>query len=96
MMVPKTAVYAVLAVALGYLLVSAVPNRLATMQRGTRPLPEGRDEAYGLRGEAAGSRKGVEPQLSPSSSGGVLALGLWMVDLLIALGVYFVVKRRLS
>lgn len=92
----KAAVYAVLAVALGYLLISVVPNRLVDLEGETPPLPAPAEEVYGLDDEKRLATKGVEPQVSRGGVWGwAFAFGVWMVDLLIALGIYFAVKRRL-
>ena len=97
MMESKVAVYAVLAVALGYLLISVVPNRLVDLGGETPPIPAPAEEVYGFGDEERQAIKGVEPRLSTGGMwDGAFALGIWMVDLLIALGVYLAVKRRLS
>lgn len=94
MMESKAVIYAVLAVAIGYLLISVVPNRLTAIQE--EPSRSDREEVFGL--EEKPSIKGPEP-LPPTQRGVwdvAQALGIWIVDLMIALGVYFAVKRRLS
>lgn len=93
----KTVLYVVLAVFLGYFLISDIPSRLASLPEETpRSVPE---EVLGLDLEEP-LAKGLEPPLlGPASRGvwdGAVALGIWIVDLMVALGVYFVVKRRIS
>lgn len=112
----KVVVYAVLAVALGYLLVSAVPDRLAALrgvtQRGGAEEMESLgaeeaapgEESLGVPDEVKGeiseleTAEGVEPELATPRGGWdtAVSLGVWVINLMLALGVYFVVKRRLS
>jgi len=107
----------VIAVALGYLLISAVPDRLSSLQRVKRP--KGAEEMESIvveEGESVESEFRVVPDESISVLGdeltadvaelekgapkavwdGAIVLGVWMINLIIALGVYFIVKRRLS
>ena len=102
----KSAVYAVLAVAIGYLLISVVPNRLEDLGGGKPPIRAPAEEAFGLGDEESKSIESAEEGLRIESAeprfstggvwGGAYALGLWVVNLLIALGAYLVVKRRLA
>ena len=122
MMESKAVIYTVIAVALGYLLISAVPDRLASLQRVTRP--RGAEEMESVvveEKESTESESRVAPDESISTLGdeltaevselevseleiaaprgvwdGAIALGVWMINLIVALGVYFIVKRRLS
>lgn len=95
-MASKTAVYVLFAVALGYLLISAVPNRLVDLGGGMPPIRAPTGEIQGFGDEEMQAAEGAEPRLSTVSLWeGASALGVWMVDLVIALGVYFAVRRRL-
>jgi len=117
MMESKVVIYTVIAVALGYLLISAVPDRLASLQRVTRPRgAEDMESVVVEEKESTESESRVAPDESISAFGdeltaevselekaapggvwdGAIALGVWMINLMIALGVYFIVKRRLS
>jgi hypothetical protein len=114
MMESKAVVYAVLAVAIGYLLVSAVPNRLTALRGDSiRSIPEEiqSPEVEGIvtdkeslksYGEETSASKdettgGLEPELVSNRGGAwVNVLGVWFVNLSIALGIYFAVKHRLS
>lgn len=113
----KALVYTVLAVALGYFLISAVPNQMETLQ-GVRQL-RGSVESESLSVEAPESTGSKSPsaldesvsvlrdsvtveefEIEKAPLGGVregaVTVGLWMTNLMIALAVYFLVKRRLS
>ena len=115
----KMFVYAVIAVALGYLLVSTVPEQLAalqgeTMRAVTEPKITGEEterlseeveplneETYDAAKSAADAAKAAaeEAEVTAGLSKGVdiaATISLWTVNLLIALGVYFIAKRRLS
>ena len=94
MMESKAIIYAVLAVALGYLLISVVPSRLAAVPE--ENLRSERGDAFSLA--EAPPVAGSEAQPPPESGIWSITqtLGVWIVDLMIALGVYLVVKRRLS
>ena len=117
MMESKAVIYAVIAVALGYILISAVPDRLASLQRVTQP--RGAEEMESLvleepESTESESRDALDESISALSEDltadvaelekaaprgvwdGAIALGVWMINLMIALGVYFIVKRRLS
>jgi len=108
----KATVYAVLAVALGYLLISIAPSRLADLGRPQAlTAPAGEPSGFGVE-EAPKSVEGdrsqesaegvqslgdAEPGLSAGGLwDGAYAVGMWMVDLMLALGVYLAVRRRLS
>jgi len=117
MMESKAVIYAVIAVALGYILISAVPDRLASlqgvMQRGgakdmeslVLEEPESTDSESRDALDESISTLSDEltadiAELEIAAPGGVwdgaIALGVWMINLMIALSVYFIVKRRLS
>jgi len=93
MMESKAIIYAVLAVALGYLLISVVPSRLAAV-----PEENLRSEREAFSLAEAPPVAGSEAQPPPESGIWSITqtLGVWIVDLMIALGVYLIVKRRLS
>ena len=112
----KAVVYTVLAVALGYFLISAVPDQLETFQ-GVRQRG-GAKETEGLTVEVpettgSDSKALLDESISSLDSAitegteteeaaiggvrdGAVTVGLWMINLMIALAVYFIVKRRLS
>ena len=123
----KILVYAVLAISLGYLLVSTVPGQLAPpmfgdsvgdpeMLEAPRPgrgedftdsaaAPKSEDDNTfpGDVAEAQGDTS--PPRSSPEESfvagGGsgnlvISVIGTWSVNLIVALGVYFIARRRLS
>ena len=112
----KAVVYTVLAVALGYFLISAVPDQMETLQ-GVRQRG-GSVESESLAVEAPESTVKSEAEPDELASGlseavtadiaepeevalggvrdGAVAIGVWVINLMIALGVYFIVKRRLS
>jgi len=99
MMGSKTAVYAVLAVALGYVLISAVPDQIVAVRERSQPVQAVPEEAKGLASGELDTFAGEKPPPLPSGFNlwdGASLLGLWLVNLLVALGVYFLVKRRLS
>lgn len=123
----KALIYAVLAISLGYLLVSAVPGQLAPpmfsesagdseMLRapGTEqpeapaegesaPAAEP-DETFSadaaeLQGDASAAKSASEEALAAGSGSGNLVIsvfGTWSVNLIVALGVYFIARRRFS
>jgi hypothetical protein len=111
----KAVVYTVLAVAIGYLLVSAVPDRLTALRgdsirsgsKATKS-PEVDEsltdnesmKAYGEE-TVAGEDKttGVSEPEQVAHRGGwdwANVLGIWFINLIIALGAYFAIKHRLS
>ncbi len=112
----RALVYAVLAISLGYLLVSAVPSQLAPPMFGESGDPEllkapgpGRAEspAEGASAPAteqddAFSGDATEAQEEVLAAGGgsgnlvVSVFGTWSVNLIVALGVYFIARRRFS
>ena len=122
----KLFVYAVIAVTLGYLLVSTVPEQLAALQGETmRAATEAKEsldveepKIYGeeterlsedvapLTEEISGDKASVDAAKEAAeevevtfglSKGRDIAatISLWIVNLLIALGVYLIAKRRL-
>jgi len=100
----KAVVYAVLAVALGYLLISAVPNQLVTLggEKGLVTIEEETQrappESLELSGEKAQTYGDLETQPPPPKGlwREAAAIGVWIIDLLIALGAYFAARRWLS
>jgi hypothetical protein len=95
----KTAVYAILAVALGYILISTVPDQIVVVEEGSQPVRAVPEKAEGLATESDTFTD--EKMHLPSSSSftlwdGAYTIGLWIINLLLALGVYFLVKRRIS
>lgn len=91
----RTPIYIVLAVVLGYLLISAVPERFTGPEE--EAVREDAEKLYGMETDA--------PQIEGSASDlsstrGALNIvsdyGIWLVDLIVALGVYFIAKRRLT
>ena len=113
----KAVVYTVLAVALGYFLISAVPDQMETLQ-GVRQRG-GSVESESLSVEVPESTDSKSPSALDESVSiledsvtveeietekvalggvrdGAITVGLWMTNLMIALAVYFIVKRRLS
>jgi len=92
----KAMIYAVVAIALGYALVSAVPYRFETITTKEVALRFAANESLRL-----GSIDELTVKPAPEAyAGGVgdwtITVGAVSADLLIALGVYFIVKRRLS
>jgi hypothetical protein len=112
MMESKAVVYAVLAVAIGYLLVSAVPNRLTALRGDSiRSIPEEikspevegsvtDNESLKAYGEETAPSEdkttgGSEPELVAHRGGNwVNVLGVWFINLFIALGIYFTIRHR--
>jgi len=118
----RALVYAVLAIAMGYFLVSAVPQRLASPMYAERvefqPARPGGEEMLGSpeapavegaepdeRGDSAktasDAASAAAEEASAASSGltsfpFVNVFGTWILNLFIALGVYFVARRRLA
>ena len=123
----KVLVYAVLAISLGYLLVSAVPSQLAPPmfgeptgdsellkaprpERGEAPAdsvaapatdPDGTfsGDAAEVQGDASAAQSSSDKALAAGGGSGNLVIsvfGTWSVNLAIALGVYFIARRRFS
>lgn len=118
----RALVYAVLAIAMGYFLVSAVPQRLAspmyaatgefelvrpggeemlgspeeTVVEGTEP--DERGDAAKTASDAATAAAEEASAASSALSGFayVGVFGTWILNLFIALGVYFIARRRLA
>lgn len=97
----KVLTYAVLAVALGYLLTSVVPSALVPetppvfLESGEEPLireapPESESEVLGDQD------LGAEGQDVVRSVDDVFQYGYLVLDLFIALGIYFIARRRLA
>lgn len=123
----KAVVYAVLAISLGYLLVSAVPSQLAPPMFGEpagdsemlrAPGPEHAEvptespsapatesdktfsgDAATAQGDAIAAGGTSDEALVAGGGSGTLVVsvfGTWSVNLIIALGVYFIARRRFS
>ena len=123
----KVLVYAVLAISLGFLLVSEVPNQLAPPmfsepaddsemlrapgQEQPKAPAEGEsapatelDETFSadaaeLQGDASDARSASEEALAAEGGSGNLVIsvfGTWSINLIVALGVYFIARRRFS
>ena len=105
LMTQKSLVYMVLAVAVGYILVSAVPQQIAmytapqNMLTGPAPdgpLTEGSD--VGILGQESAkvpSDDGIRSSMLEPSR--VLELmKWWTVDVLVALSIYWVARRRFA
>jgi hypothetical protein len=97
----KVFTYAVLAVALGYLLTSVVPSALVPetpsvfLESGEEPLirevpPESESEVLGVPDLDAEGKEVVR------SLDDTLQYGYLVLDLFIALGIYFIARRRLA
>jgi hypothetical protein len=126
----KVLVYAVLAISLGFLLVSEVPNQLAPPMFGepagdsemvrapgqenaeapaegeSAPVTE-LDETFssdaataqGDASDASAARSTSDEALAAGGGSGNLVIsvfGTWSVNLIVALGVYFIARRRFS
>ena len=113
----RALVYAVLAISLGYLLVSAVPSQLtppmfsesdkdseimrapgleheeAPIDDASAPATES-DRTFS--GDAAEAQGDVLAAGGGSSNLVISVLGTWSVNLFIALGVYYIARRRFS
>ena len=113
----RALVYAVLAISLGYLLVSAVPSQLAppmfseSMEDRELLKASGPENAEAPTDDASApaseldetfSRDAAEAQGDALVAGGgsgnlvISVFGTWSVNLFIALGVYFIARRRFS
>ncbi len=113
----KALIYAVLAISLGYLLVSAVPSQLAPSMFGEpagdsemlrAPGPEHTDAPIDDTSAPAGEPDGTfssdtasaqsAASAAEGSSGNLVisVFGTWGFNLVIALGVYFIARRRFS
>jgi hypothetical protein len=102
----KIPVYTVLAVVLGVLLTSAVPATLTPKREHlftSGPETESPTVKAPVEGEVLGSRADEEMSGAPPlpSSGSnmmdqALQYGILVVDLFVALGVYFVARRRFA
>ena len=123
----KVLVYAVLAISLGYLLVSTVPSQLAPPmfgestgdpellkapgpERGEAPADSAAapatelDETFSgdaaeVQGDASAAQSSSDEALAAGGGSGNLVIsvfGTWSINLVIALGVYFIARRRFS
>ena len=113
----RALVYAVLAISLGYLLVSAVPSQLApplfsesakdseiVMAPGSENAEDPIDDASApvtesdrtFSGDAAEARGDVLVAGGGSGNLVISVFGTWSVNLFIALGVYYIARRRFS
>lgn len=96
----KTGVYAVVALVLGFVLISVVPSSLEDLGRGGLAIHPPRasvdeNQKFGL-GEGQDLDSVGTERLSAGISDGAMAFGIWIFDLLVALGIYLILKRRLS
>jgi len=100
MMGSKAGIYAFVALVLGFVLISVVPSSLVDLGEGKRSISPPRasvddNEKFGL-GESQGL-EAVESELNSASIlDGAMALGIWIVDIFIALGIYLILKRLLN
>jgi len=113
----RALVYAVLAISLGYLLVSAVPSQLApplfsesakdseiVMAPGSENAEDPIDDASApvtesdrtFSGDAAEAQGDVLVAGGGSGNLVISVFGTWSVNLFIALGVYYIARRRFS
>jgi len=111
----RALVYAVLAIAMGYFLVSAVPQRLASPMYAepveSGPIRSGGEEMLGSveppsaegteppeRADTASEAADAATAVSSARAGGVYVtvFGTWVVNLFVALGIYFIARRRLA
>jgi len=123
----KVLVYAVLAISLGFLLISEVPNQLAPPMFGEpagdsemlrapgqeqpkapaegESAPAGEpDETFSadvaeLQGDASAAQSTSDEVLAAEGGSSNLVIsvfGTWSVNLIVALGVYFIARRRFS
>ena len=101
----KATVYILLAITFGYVLTSVVPSTLFPEERQSFALKENsatvEDEIFSEVEEPAstldaqGARSNdAEARTSAQASQGIWQYGVWIFDLLIALTVYFVAKRK--
>jgi hypothetical protein len=90
----KITVYMVVAVALGYLLVSTVPNTLMPPRMEELRSPTEDEQILGAKPKM--EIQGSETKLlgQPTIWDSVSQIGFWLVDLLIAFGVYFIARRK--
>jgi hypothetical protein len=110
-MIQKSLVYVVLAVAVGYILVSAVPQQVAMYTAPQQMLSRGDGELTIESTPESGSDSLAVPELSPDNSLGSAdevrevsfiemtrlpeLMKWWTLDVLVALTIYWVAKRRL-
>jgi len=88
--------YAVLAIAIGFALTSVLPMQLETYAGGQRSAQESPVEgAIKLNSQDAQVQGSTPEQFSVTQSEEQFTLGVFAFDLLIAVAVYFVAKRRL-
>jgi hypothetical protein len=113
----RALVYTVLAISLGYLLVSMVPNKLAPpmfsefigdseLLKAPRPdhaetptedaSAPGTEPNRTFSGDAAEAQRDVEVAGSGSGNLVISVFETWSVNLLIALGVYLIARRKFS
>jgi len=101
----KATVYILLAITFGYVLTSVVPSTLFPEEKQSFALkensatveeeifPEVEEPALTLDVQGARSND-AESRTSAQASQGIWQYGVWIFDLLIALAVYFVAKRK--
>jgi len=92
----KMTVYMVVAVALGYLLVSTVPATLMPPRMEAMRSPTEDEPVLGAKPEMDIQESEAVLTGPPTVWDGVSQIGFWFLDLLIAFGVYFIAKRRLA
>lgn len=92
----KMTVYMVVAVALGYLLVSTVPNTLMPPRMEALRSPTEDEQILGAKPEMEVQESEAKLLSQPTIRDSVSQIGFWLVDLLIAFGVYFIARRRLA
>jgi len=100
MMGSKAGVYAVVALVLGFVLISVIPSSLEELGGGKRAILPPRasvdeNQKFGL-GESQDLETLGPERLSAGISDGAMAFGIWIFDLFIALGIYLILKRRLN
>lgn len=107
MMTQKSLVYVVLAVAVGYILVSAVPQQVATFTNPQRMLTSG-DGDMEIESAPESGDQFLAPSESLPSDDEVRELSLieaaglpdlmkwWTLDIIVAITVYWAARRRLA
>ena len=92
----RMTVYMVLAAALGYLLVSTVPATLMPPKMEFMRSPTEDEPVLGAKPEMEIQGSGAEYIGQPTIWDSISQIGIWFVDLLIAIGVYFIARRKLA
>jgi hypothetical protein len=86
--------YAVLAIAIGFALVSVLPMQLETFGGGQRSAQESPVEGTIKLNSQDAQVQGSAPEQFSGQSAEQFTFGVFAIDLLIAVAVYFVAKRR--